>query len=196
MSQRLKNKDESQRKDSDDRGEDTEKDVETSGCDLGKLEAVKISVRVVFLDEFDNVVTRGSKGDVVGHSSGHSGMQESDQLAFSVENGCARVTFAGEVAALLAIVEDRDLPGILVGLAAGVGLQLREATKGKIRRLPILGDDEGRVVIVVREARISKAGGVDITQQPEKMVVWVIEGSVGDIEVEERDDLVAGKLAS
>ena len=72
-------------------------------------------------------MTEGSESDVVGHS----GMQEGDQLAFSIENGCARVTFAGEVAVLLAEVEDCNLPGNLVE-PAGVGLQLREVTKGKI----------------------------------------------------------------
>jgi len=102
----------------------TKKDIETSGVEL---EAVEIGVRVAFLYELDDVVTRSSERDMVGHW--HAGMQDGDELAFGVEDGCARVAFAGKVAVLLAEVENGDLPGVRLELATGISLQLRAATK-------------------------------------------------------------------
>lgn len=89
-------------------------------------------MRVVFLDEIDDVVAGGSKRDMIGHAPWHSRMQDGDDLAFSVEYGCPRVTFAREVAGLLVKVEDRDLPRLLVKLTAGIGFQLGVATEGEI----------------------------------------------------------------
>ena len=94
-----------------------EKGFKTSGVEL---EAVEISMGVVFLDKLDDVVTRGSERDVVRHA----GMQDGNELAFSVEDGCARVAFSRKVAMLLAEVEDCDLPGIMFKLVTCISLQL------------------------------------------------------------------------
>jgi len=126
----------------------------------------------VFFDELDDVVTRSSECDVVGHW--HAGMQDGDELAFGVEDGCARIAFAGKVAELLAEVEDGDLPGVVLELVTSISLQLRAATKSKVSRLPILGNDEAIVAILVQ-----------------KMVVRVLEG----VRVENRVYLVAGVFA-
>lgn len=183
---------ESESNDSDDRGDDKrKKPSRRSGVEL---EAVKVSVGVVFLDKLDDVVSGGSKRDVVGHA--HAGMQDGDELALGIEDGCARVALAGKVTVLLAEIEDRDLPGFVPELVTRIGLKLREATKGKVGRLPILGNDETSVAMFVHEVRIGQACGVDKTRQPEEMVVRVREGRrVGAIGVEERRDLVVGVLA-
>ncbi len=76
-------------------------DFETSGVEL---EAVEIGVGVAFLDELDDEVTGGSKRDVIGHAPRHAGMQDGNELAFDVEDGCTRVAFAGKAAVLLAEV--------------------------------------------------------------------------------------------
>ena len=113
-------------------------------------------------------MTRGSKGNMVRHATGHSRVQDGDQLALRVEDSCARVTLSREITVLPAPpVEDRDLPGIVSEIAAGVRLELRLATKGKIGRLPILGNGEARVVILVKEVRVREGCGVDETQEPE-----------------------------
>lgn len=142
----------------------TKESFETSGVEL---EALEIGVRVAFLDELDDVVTRSSERDVVGHASWHAGMQDGDELAFGVEDGGARVAFAGKVAVLLAEVKYRDLPGIVLELVTRISLQLREATKGKVGRLPILGNDEASVAILVQKVGIGQACGVDTARQPE-----------------------------
>lgn len=51
-----------------------------------ELQAVEIGVGVLLQDELHDIVTRGSEGDMVGHATGHSGVQESDQLALRVED--------------------------------------------------------------------------------------------------------------
>lgn len=140
------------------------KDFETSGVEL---EALEIGVRVAFLDELDDVVTRSSERDVVGHSPWHAGMQDSDELAFGVEDCGARVAFAGKVAVFLAEVKYRDLPRIVLELVTCISLQLREATKGKVGRLPILGNDEASIAILVQKVGIGQACGVDTARQPE-----------------------------
>lgn len=66
----------------------------------------------MFLDELEDEVTGSSECDVVGHAPWHAGMQDGNELAFGVEDGCARVAFGGKAAVLRAEVEDRDLPGI------------------------------------------------------------------------------------
>ena len=82
-------------------------------------------------------------------------MQDGDQLALSIENSGAGVTFSRKVAMLpAAIVEDGDLPGLTREIAAGVGFQLGLATEGKIGRLPILRNDEAGFVILVEEVGV------------------------------------------
>lgn len=61
-------------------------------------------MRIAFLDELDNIVTWSSECDIVGHAPWHAGMQDGDELAFGIEDGCARVAFSGKVAVLLAEV--------------------------------------------------------------------------------------------
>ena len=120
-------------------------------------------------------------------------MQDGDELALGVEDGRARVAFAGKVAVFHAEVEDRDLPGIVPELVARISLQLRQATKGEVGRLPILGNDKAGVAVLVQKVRIGQACGVDIARQPEEVVLRVLEG--GQVGAEERVDLAAGVLA-
>jgi len=153
-------------------------------------------VGVTLLDELDDVVSRSAKRDVFGRSLGRARMQDSDHLTFGVEDACARVTIGGEVAVLSVKVEDSDLPRTVVELVTRVSFQLGEATKGKISRLPILGHDEARVVLLVPEVGVHQVWGVNVTRNSEEMIPRVLEGWwVGGIGVEERDDLVAGELA-
>lgn len=131
---------------------------------------------VAFLDDLDDVVSGSAKSDMVGHPPGHAGMQEGDQLAFCVEDSCARVTMAREVAMLLVEVEDGDLPGIALEFITGIRLQPGEATKGKIGRLSILGHDEARVALVVPEVGIRQTCGVDATQKSKEVIFRVLKG--------------------
>ena len=197
--QRPEDSKESKRKDSDDGGRTGKKDLETlgSGGVVGVLHAGEISVGVVRLDEVDDVVSRSAEGNVVGHATRHARMQDGDELALSIENSRARVTFIREVPVLPAtIVEDGNLPGLAREIATGVGLQLRLATKGKIGLLAILRNDEAGFVILVEEVGAREACGVDATQKPELMILGVLEDRwVGGVGIEAGDDLVAGELA-
>ena len=176
--------------------------METLGCScvvVFVLQAGEIGVGVLLRDKLHDVVTRGSECDMVGHATvGHSGVQEGDQLALRVEDSCARVTFSREIAVLSAPpVEDRDLPGLALEIPTGVRLELGLATKGKVGRLPLLGNGEARVVVLVEEVRVREACGVDVTQEPEEVVLRVLKyGGVDGVGVEASDDLGAGELAS
>lgn len=176
------------------------KDMETldSGFVVAsELRAGEIGVGVLFLDELLDVVTRSPKGNVVRLATGHSGVQDGDQLALRVEDSCARVTLSREITVLPAPpVEDRNLPGLANEIATGVRLELGLATKGKIGRLPGLGNGEARVVVLVEEVRVREGCGVDETRELEQMVLRVLEcRGVGGVGVEAGDDLVAGELA-
>ena len=48
-------------------------------------------------------------------------------------------------------VKDCNLPGLALGITTGVRLKLRLATKGKVSCLPLLGNGEARVVVLVEE---------------------------------------------
>ena len=94
-------------------------------------------------------------------------------------------------------VKDCNLPGLALKIPTGVRLELRLATKGKVSRLPLLGNGEARVVVLVKEVRVREAYGVNATQEPEEVVLRVLEyGGVGGVGVEAGDDLGAGELAS
>ena len=70
------------------------------------------------------------------------------------------------------------------------------ATKGKVSRLPLLGNGEARVVVLVEEVRVREACGIDATQEPEVVVLGVLEfGGVDGVGVETGVDLGAGELA-
>jgi len=58
------------------------------------LEAGEIGIRVLFHDDLVDIVTRSSKCNMVRHATGHSGVQEGNQLALRVEDSCTRVTFS------------------------------------------------------------------------------------------------------
>ena len=58
------------------------------------LEAGEIGVGVLFHDDLIDVVTRSSKRDMVRHATGHSRVQECNQLALRIEDSCTRVTFS------------------------------------------------------------------------------------------------------
>ena len=181
--------------------EQQKNDLETLGCGcvvvVLVLEAGEIGVGVLFLDDLVDVVTRSSERDMVGHSAGHSGVQEGDQLALRVEDSCARVALCREITMLPAPeVKNRDFPGLALEIPTGVRLELGLATKGKVGRLPVFGNDEARVVVLVEEVRGREACGIDASQEPEQMVLRVLEyGGVGGVGVEAGDDLVASELA-
>ncbi|KAI0345503.1 hypothetical protein BDW22DRAFT_1417906 [Trametopsis cervina] len=81
-------------------------------------------------------------------------MQDNDELAFSVEGSCARVALACKRSVLLAKVEGYDLLGVVLELVARISLQLRKTIKG-----------------------IDPACGINMTQQSEKIIAGVLEGS-------------------
>lgn len=94
-------------------------------------------------------------------------------------------------------VEDCDLPGRAFEIPTGVGLELGLATKGKVGRLPFLGNSEAGVVTLVDVVRVREGCGVDDTHEPEEVVPRVLEyGGVGDVGKEASVDLGAGELAS
>lgn len=94
-------------------------------------------------------------------------------------------------------VEDCDLPGRAFEIPTGVSLELGLATKGKVGRLPFLGNAEAGIVVFVDEVRVREGFGVDDTREPEEVVLWVLEyGGVGGVGVEAILDLGAGELAS
>ncbi len=160
-----------------------------------ELLAREVSVGVVFDDELDNVVSRSTECDVVGHAPGHSGVQKGDHLPLRVENTGARVAFGREVAKPLVEVEDSDLPGILLELIARVSFQLGEATESEVGFLTVLGNNEARIALIVPEARSREACSVDTVQKPVKMIGRVLEGGqIGDVGVEECSDLVGRKF--
>ena len=71
--------------------------LETLGCGcivIIILEAGEIGIRVLFHDDLVDVVTRSSKRDMVRHATGHSRVQERDQLALRIEDSSTRVTFS------------------------------------------------------------------------------------------------------
>jgi hypothetical protein len=176
-------------------------DLETLGCGcvvvVVVLESGEIGVGVLFQDDLVDVVTRSSERDMVRHATGHSGVQEGDQLALRVEDSCARVTFSREITMLSAPeVKDCNLPGLALEIPTGVRLELGLATKGKVGRLPLLGNGEARIVVLVEEVRVREACGIDATQEPEEVVLRVLKyGGVGGVGVEAGDDLGAGELA-
>ena len=177
-------------------------DLETLGCSciviVLILEAGEISVRVLFHDDLVDIVTRSSERHMVRHATGHSGVQERNQLALRVEDSCTRVTFGREITMFSAPkVKDCNLPGLALEIPTGVCLKLGLVTKGKVGRLPLLGNSEARVVVLVEEVRVREACGVNATQEPEEVVLRVLEyGGVGGVGVEAGDDLGAGELAS
>ena len=81
----------------------------TSGVEA---QAGKVGVRVVFLDLIEDKVARRAIRDIAVQFLVHTRMQQGDDLAFSVEDDGPRVTVAREVATLLVVVEDGDLPGV------------------------------------------------------------------------------------
>ena len=176
--------------------------LETLGCGcvvvVLVLEAGEIGVGVLFPDDLVDVVTRSSKCDMVRHATGHSGVQEGDQLALCIEDSRARVTSSREITMLSAPeVKDCNLPGLAPEMPTGVRLELGLVTEGKVGRLPILGNGEVRVVVLVEEVRVREACGVDATQEPEEVVYRVLEyEGVGGVGVEEGDDLGASELAT
>ena len=94
-------------------------------------------------------------------------------------------------------VEDCYLPGRAFEIPTGVSLELGLATKGKVGRLPFLGNYEAGVVVFVDKVRVREGCSVDDTQEPEEVVLWVLEyGGVGGVGVEASVDLGAGELAS
>lgn len=124
-------------------------------------------------------------------------MQQRDDPAFGVEDYGARIAVVREVAALLVVVEDGDLPGVVLKFVAMVRFQLRVATKGKIGRLPVLSHYVARATLFVHEGGVPQVRGVDVAQNPEEMIFRVLKGWwVGDIGVEERVDLRASILAA
>ena len=176
--------------------------LETLGCGcivviILVLEAGEISVRVLFQDNLMDIVPRSSERDMVRHATGHSRVQKSNQLALRIEDSCARVTFGREITMLSAPeVKNRNLPGLALGIPTGVCLELRLATKGKVGRLPHLGNGEVRIVVLVEEVRVREACGIDATQEPEEVVLRVLEyGGVGGIGVEAGNNLGTGELA-
>src|SRR6201999_1246354 len=126
------------------------------------------------------------------HSLGHARMQQGDDLAFGVEDDRARIAVVREVAALLVVVEDGDLPGVVPELVAMVRLQLRVASKGEVRCLPMLGNYEAGVTLFVHEVGVRQACGADKARNAEEMIRRVLkDGWVGRIGVEGRGDLLA-----
>ena len=94
-------------------------------------------------------------------------------------------------------VKDCNLPGLAPEIPTGVRLELGLATKGKVGRLPLLGNGEARVVVLVEEVWVREACGVDATQEPEEVVRRVVEyRGVGSVGVEAGDDLGVGELAT
>lgn len=94
-------------------------------------------------------------------------------------------------------VEDCDFPGRAFEISTGVSLELGLATKGKVGRLPFLGNDEAGVVVLVDKVRVREGCGVDDTREPEEVVLWVLEyEGVSSVGVEASVDLSAGELAS
>ena len=157
--------------------------------------AREVSVGVVFDDELDDVVSRSTERDVVGHAPGHSRVQKGDHLPLRVENTRARVAFGREAAEPLVEVEDSDLPGLLLKLVARVSFQPGETTESEVGCLTVLGNNEARIALIVPDVRSREACGVDTTQKPVKMIGRVLEsGRVGDVGVEECFDLIGRKF--
>ncbi len=151
----------------------------------------------MFLDLIEDKVTRRAIRDVAVQSLGHARMQQGDDLAFGVEDDGPRVAVVREVAAPLVVVEDGDLPGVVLEFVAMVRFQLRVATKGKIGSLPVLGHYEARLTLVVHEVGVRQACGVDPAQKSEEMICRVLKDRwVSGIGIEKRIDLRAGVLAS
>ena len=155
----------------------------------------EVSIGVVFNDELNNVMSRSTKCDVVGHAPGHSRVQKGNHLSLCIKNAGARVTIKREVAKPLVEVEDSNLPGFLLELVARVSFQLREATKSEVSFLSILGNSEARIALIIPEVRSCKACGVDTAQKSVKMIGRVLEGGrVGGVGVEECCNLVGRKF--
>ena len=151
----------------------------------------------MFLDLIEDKVTRRAIRDVVVQSLGHARMQQGDDLAFGVEDDGPRVAVVREVAPLLVVVEDGDLPGVVLEFVAMVRFQLRVATKGKIGCLPVLDHYEARVILVVHEVGIRQACGVDPAQKSEEIIFRVLKDRwVGGIGIEKLFDLRAGVFTS
>jgi len=51
-------------------------------------------------------------------------------------------------------VKDCNLPGLALNIPIGVRLELRLATKGKISRLPHLGNSEAGVVVLIERVQV------------------------------------------
>ena len=167
----------------------------TSGVEA---QAGKVGVRVVFLDLIEDKVARRAIRDIAVQFLVHTRMQQGDDLAFSVEDDGPRVTVAREVAALLVVVEDGDLPGVALEFVTMVRFQLRVATKGKVGRLPVLGHYEARFTSFVLEVGVRQACGVDPARKSEEIIIFRIfkDRWAGGIGVEKFLDLLTGVLAS
>ena len=94
-------------------------------------------------------------------------------------------------------VKDCNLPGLTLEIPTGLRLELRLATKGKVSHLPLLGNGEARVVVLAEEVWVREACGIDATQEPEEVILRVLEyGGAGGVGAEAGDDLSTGELAS
>ena len=129
---------------------------------------------VVLLDLVEDEVRGRAERHVAGHAPGHTGVQERDDLALSVDDCSSGVALSREVR-VAEEVEEGALPALPVQIVASISLELGELRKGQVGLLPKLGHDVASVAVLVLEVGVCDCSCVEPALDLEEVVGRVFE---------------------